>query len=141
MARGAGSSGSASRRGYRANVPVSTAGDTRQLQVRDKTVTTETLNVVHIAAREWFEKVNGNSYFTARAWHDGKTYTIPFQYGRNAKQIADVVRVAIRDNGGNVDGLRYVIDMTYVTRKRDLHADALHTSAVYWFDTYTGGYQ
>ena len=35
-----------------------------------------------IECREWFDKVNGNSYFTARIWVDGGQVAIlPFQYG------------------------------------------------------------
>lgn len=35
-----------------------------------------------IEGREWFDKVNGNSYFSARIWVDGAQIAIlPFQYG------------------------------------------------------------
>jgi hypothetical protein len=35
-----------------------------------------------IEAREWFDKVNGNSYFSARVWIDGQVAgVLPFQYG------------------------------------------------------------
>jgi hypothetical protein len=35
-----------------------------------------------IEAREWFDRVNGNSYFSARIWVDGGQVAIlPFQYG------------------------------------------------------------
>ena len=35
-----------------------------------------------IEGREWFDKVNGNSYFSARLWVDGGQVAIlPFQYG------------------------------------------------------------
>ena len=35
-----------------------------------------------IECREWFDKVNGNSYFSARIWVDGGQVAIlPFQYG------------------------------------------------------------
>lgn len=37
---------------------------------------------VFIEGREWFDKVNGNSYFSARIWVDGGQVAIlPFQYG------------------------------------------------------------
>jgi hypothetical protein len=37
---------------------------------------------VFIEAREWFDKVNGNSYFSARIWVDGEVVgVLPFQYG------------------------------------------------------------
>ena len=35
-----------------------------------------------VEGREWFDKVNGNSYFSARLWVDGGQVAIlPFQYG------------------------------------------------------------
>ena len=35
-----------------------------------------------IECREWFDKINGNSYFSARLWVDGGQVAIlPFQYG------------------------------------------------------------
>ena len=35
-----------------------------------------------VEARLWFDSINGNSYFTARVWVDGKwVLTLPFQYG------------------------------------------------------------
>lgn len=37
---------------------------------------------VFIEAREWFDKVNGNSYFSARISIDGRVvHALPFQYG------------------------------------------------------------
>ena len=37
---------------------------------------------LYIEGREWFDKVNGNSYFSARIWIDGEVRGIlPFQYG------------------------------------------------------------
>ena len=35
-----------------------------------------------IECREWFDNVNGNSYFSARIWINGKVeIVLPFQYG------------------------------------------------------------
>jgi len=35
-----------------------------------------------IECREWFDKVNGNSYFSARIWvNGGEVAILPFQYG------------------------------------------------------------
>jgi hypothetical protein len=48
-------------------------------------ITTETKAIersLFIEGREWFDKVNGNSYFSARLWVDGGQVAIlPFQYG------------------------------------------------------------
>jgi hypothetical protein len=40
------------------------------------------LRSLFIEGREWFDKINGNSYFSARIWVDGGQIAIlPFQYG------------------------------------------------------------
>ena len=44
------------------------------------------MKTLHIQAKEWFDKVNGNSYFSARVTIDNtlpteKTIYVPFQYG------------------------------------------------------------
>ena len=41
---------------------------------------------IRVTAKEWFDKANGNSYFSAKVTIDGplgysKTLTVPFQYG------------------------------------------------------------
>ncbi len=48
-------------------------------------MTIETVNKIksiEIRAKEWFDKVNGNSYFSARIYINDEQITIlPFQYG------------------------------------------------------------
>ena len=40
------------------------------------------VKTIDINAKEWFDKVNGNSYFSARIWVDGGQVAIlTFQYG------------------------------------------------------------
>ncbi len=37
---------------------------------------------IFIECREWFDKVNGNSYFSARIWiNGGQVAILPFSYG------------------------------------------------------------
>lgn len=37
---------------------------------------------VRVLVKEWFDKVNGNSYFSARVWvEDGLVVVLPLQYG------------------------------------------------------------
>lgn len=37
---------------------------------------------LYVEGREWFDKINGNSYFSARVWVDGEMVgVLPFQYG------------------------------------------------------------
>jgi len=44
------------------------------------------IKTIDVTAKEWFDKINGNSYFSARVVTDfgtraEKTYYIPFEYG------------------------------------------------------------
>lgn len=44
------------------------------------------INTIDVYAKEWFDKVNGNSYFSAEVVinygrKNSKAYTLPFQYG------------------------------------------------------------
>lgn len=44
------------------------------------------IKTIDVIGKEWFDKVNGNSYFSARitinyAMNDEKTIVLPFQYG------------------------------------------------------------
>jgi hypothetical protein len=40
------------------------------------------MKTIHISGRRWFEKTNGNTYHSARAWIDGEPAgTIDFDYG------------------------------------------------------------
>ncbi len=46
----------------------------------------EQIKTIDINAKEWFDKVNGNSYFSAEivtnyGMDDAKMYVLPFQYG------------------------------------------------------------
>ena len=37
---------------------------------------------IHISGRRWFDKVNGNTYHSARAYQDGELVAVaPYQYG------------------------------------------------------------
>ncbi len=43
--------------------------------------TVKKTNKLTVTAREWFDKVNGNSYFAALVTYNDKQIKIPFQYG------------------------------------------------------------
>jgi hypothetical protein len=46
-----------------------------------------------IEGREWFDKVNGNSYFSARIWVDGGQVAIlTFQYGYGDQYLYEAQR-------------------------------------------------
>lgn len=45
-------------------------------------MTNEKIERIEIKAKEWFDKANGNSYFSARIYiNDKEAAILPFQYG------------------------------------------------------------
>ena len=49
-----------------------------------------------VEGREWFDKVNGNSYFSARIWiNGGQVAILPFQYGYGDQFIYEAHRKLI----------------------------------------------
>jgi hypothetical protein len=48
---------------------------------------------IYIEAREWFDKANGNSYYSARVWVDGKhAFTTGLTYGYGDQYEYDVTQ-------------------------------------------------
>jgi hypothetical protein len=41
----------------------------------------KTEKMIIIRGKEWFDKINGNSYFSAQVEYNGVIHYIPFQYG------------------------------------------------------------
>jgi hypothetical protein len=67
------------------------------------TTTKNDIKTIDIQAKEWFDKVNGNSYFSARitlnfGMKDQKTVYVPFQYGYD-KQYEYVAFKALQKEG------------------------------------------
>jgi hypothetical protein len=67
-----------------------TAHHLKGLKMTTETTTEQTgseikeieIKSMFIECREWFDKVNGNSYFSARIWvNGGQVAILPFQYG------------------------------------------------------------
>lgn len=56
------------------------------------------MKTLDISAKEWFDKANGNSYFSAQATIDfglptEKTVYIPFQYGYGLSYLAETAHI------------------------------------------------
>lgn len=50
-----------------------------------------------VEGRLWFDKVNGNTYFTARVWVDGKIISVlPFQYGYENQYLYEANEELVR---------------------------------------------
>lgn len=91
------------------------------------------MKALHISARRWFDSQWGNTYFSAKAYVDGKCVdTIDFEYGygdqciaeswHNVKTILGIDEklctfpsMYCRENG-----IIYTSDIADVQRKRDL---------------------
>lgn len=62
-----------------------------------------TIKTIDVTAKEWFDKVNGNSYFSARVvlnygMDDAVSFAIPFQYGYGDHYI-DTAQQELRKRG------------------------------------------
>lgn len=66
---------------------------------------------IEIRAKEWFDKANGNSYFSARIYIDNEQVAIlPFQYGYGDHYIdmanAELDKLGLIDNPRHSNGSR-----------------------------------
>jgi len=51
---------------------------------------------IYVEAREWFDRVNGNSYYSARVWVDGKhAFTTGRSYGYDYQNEYDVANLLV----------------------------------------------
>ena len=57
----------------------------------------KTPSSVHLSVRRWRDRINGNSYFSARLIVDGVTHRIPFQYGYGSQPCA-VAMIEAKDH-------------------------------------------
>lgn len=101
------------------------------------------IKTLDVTAKEWFDKVNGNSYFSARivlnyGMPDEKTVTLPFQYGYgdhyksetfNELMRAGIITDGIKHGNGSTEGLWQYCDRNKIIlrtnkiencRKKDL---------------------
>lgn len=52
------------------------------------------MKTLHISAKTWFDKINGNSYFSAVITIDmNKTIKLPFQYGYGTQYLTEAKNV------------------------------------------------
>lgn len=56
------------------------------------------IKTIDVQAKEWFDKVNGNSYFGGiitvnYGLKDAKQFTMPFQYGYGEQYISEAMKV------------------------------------------------
>lgn len=69
----------------------------------DMAVLYDPSQVIHAVIRRWFDKVNGNSYFSCRVTvplDEGKriSFVIPFQYGYGSQPQSEIIETLFRLN-------------------------------------------
>jgi len=81
-----------------------------------------------VAIRSWFDKINGNSYFTGRIWGSDEMVAIPFQYGHGHDSYLDAAMDALGLDyqEWNVQDYEtkagtFGVEYCEVARKKDLH--------------------
>lgn len=91
------------------------------------------MKVLHISAREWFDKVNGNTYSSVAVFLNGvRVGVMPMAYGHGHLTHLDLAKIVLRGAGYEVVDSYYFEDWRdagwavshdscYVGRKRDLH--------------------
>lgn len=92
-----------------------------------------TKQVFTVCARRWFDKVNGNSYYTLRVvCPDGTSEIVDITYGHGYATYLDAGRKAVERMYPNLNfephshltepnGVKWVLDEVEVMRKKDLH--------------------
>lgn len=83
------------------------------------------IKTIDINAKEWFDKINGNSYFSAililnYGLKNQKEYVLPFQYGYGDHYIDMAKEILIKENIYNIDKFnplwRYCEDNNIILR-------------------------
>ena len=55
-------------------------------------------NKIVIIAKEWFDKINGNSYFAVKIDLENKTLFIPFSYGYDDSYLYEAMELLRKEN-------------------------------------------
>ena len=83
----------------------------------------DTSEVAFVCVRSWFDRVNGNSYFSIRV-HDQKRWILPELskfYGNHWSDYAEPALKMLNRKRGLDLYENLVIDCVEVTRQKDLH--------------------
>jgi hypothetical protein len=77
-----------------------------------------------LVVRRWFDKANGNSYYSMRVIGQGKDFIVPFSYGHSEStyryHACEALGIEIPDD---IDERRemFIIEEIQVPRRKDLH--------------------
>ena len=59
---------------------------------------TQKTNKIIIFAKEWYDRINGNSYFAAKISLENETLLIPFTYGYDEAYLHEAINLLIKTN-------------------------------------------
>ena len=59
---------------------------------------TQKTNKIIISAKEWYDKVNGNSYFAAKIELENTNLYIPFTYGYDEAYLFEAIKLLKKEN-------------------------------------------
>lgn len=67
-----------------------------------KTLTPTKIKTIDIQAKEWFDRLNGNSYFAAQIFvnyglSDEKSFKLPFQYGYESASKSTAIALLFKE--------------------------------------------
>jgi hypothetical protein len=62
-----------------------------------KTKNTKKTNKIIITAKEWFDKINGNSYYAVKIELENETLFIPFSYGYEQAYLYAAIKLLIKE--------------------------------------------
>lgn len=74
-----------------------------------------------VIVRTWFDKNNGNTYYSMRVVEpNGDDFILPYAYGHGYATFIHSARIALGLPEGD-DSASYLVDETKVARRKDLH--------------------
>lgn len=59
---------------------------------------TQKTNKIIITAKEWFDRINGNSYFAVKIELENETLFIPFKYGYGEAYLYEAIKELQKNN-------------------------------------------
>ena len=92
---------------------------------KGNTMTTETETQYTLCVRRWFDKVNGNSYYSMRIIGKGQDIIMPFEYGHSESTYKYHASALLGIDWGIMDWEQrrevFTIEEIQVSRRKDLH--------------------
>jgi hypothetical protein len=89
-------------------------------------MTTETKTQYTLCVRRWFDKANGNSYYSMRIIGQGKDFIVPFEYGHSESTYKYHASELLGIDWGSMDWEQrrevFTIEEIKVPRRKDLHS-------------------